>query len=95
MPKVEKVVNKIRNREGFEVCFRYPNNGRKVRKDKQLPVQYPSGNRAPNTQTVAGWRRNRFHQTFPNFNVDVLDGNGMPVAGGIHLRRVRATYVED
>jgi len=92
---VKAVVRKIRDREGFDVCFRYRHNGKKVRMDKELETQYPDWDRkAPDTLTVAGWRGRRFNRVFSNFDVDVLDVEGRAVGGGTKLRSVRATYTD-
>jgi hypothetical protein len=92
---VEFVCRKIRYREGFDVCFRNPHNNKKVPKNKIVPVQYPDFERtASDNLTVTAWRRNRFHSTFPNYKVDVLDVEGRAVGGGTKLWRVRDTYRE-
>ena len=92
---VKFVCRKIRYKEGFDVCIRHPNNNKPVRMRKIVPVQYPNFDRiASDTMTVAAWRKNRFHKTFPNFKVDVLDADGKAVGGGAKLGKVRATYRE-
>lgn len=44
--------------------------------------------------TVKRWKE-KFKQQYPGYDVDVLDGNGDIVKGGMKLYKLRDTYSED
>ncbi len=94
MPKVKRVEKQIWDIEGFAVTIRYED-GRDVRSDRRGLPPYGYKRAAKGSMTVAQWKEARFKASYPGFDVDVLDGDGVPVHGGTRLQTVRASYGED
>ncbi|WP_363796818.1 hypothetical protein ABU614_16315 [Lysobacter firmicutimachus] len=92
MPKIKAVEKRIWDVEGFDVQFHQ--NGKDVRGDKQGVPQYGYERAAKNDMTVSEWRDTRFHNSYPGYQVEVLDGDGAFVHGGTKLGTVRDTYEE-
>lgn len=90
MPSLKTVEAKIREIEGFDVKFMQ--NGSDVRSDKRGIVQYNQGRRAPGSNTVTTWIKNRFLKQYAGYDVAVLNGSGDAVAGNTLLSNLRSTY---
>ena len=93
MPKVKNVEKKIWDVEGFDVAF--CQNGKNVHGAKQGVPQYPYSNKVKNNQTVNDWKKNRFAENYPGFDVIVYDGDGKEVKGQTKISTVRDSYNED
>jgi len=95
MPKVKRVEKQIWDLEGFAVTIRYED-GRDVRGDRKgLPSYNRLERAAKNSMTVTQWKDQRFKDRYPDFDVDVLDGDGEAVHGGTLLGTVRDSYDDD
>ena len=92
MPKMDFVERKSTAIEGFAVVIRHRATGRDVRGDLKNVATYPFKRGATGTMTVRSWTDNRFGRTYPEYDVDVLDGAGKKVGGGRRLSTVRDTY---
>lgn len=94
MPKVGRVELRISQIEGFMVRIRHLG-GADVRSDRQGLPAWPYERAAKDAWTVADWKRERFSQIYPGFNVDVVDADGETVPGQTRLETVRDFYEED
>ena len=94
MPLLKTVQRRIHKIEGFAVRFRYRRDRRDVRDDRRGIRQYAFERMAKNSWRVAGWKRNRFERTFPEFQVDVLSADGSVADGRSLLSTVRDTYLD-
>ena len=91
MSTIANVERKIRRVEGFRVRILYLQ-GTDVRGDRIGLPQYSVRHAADNDFTVERWKETRFRQSFPGFNVDVLDRRGRSMQGNTKLNTVRGTY---
>ena len=91
MPKVGRVELRISQIEGFLVKIQHLDR-RNVRSDRQGMPSWPYERAAKDAWTVADWKRERFHEVYPGFEVDVLDGDRNPVAGQTRLESVCESY---
>jgi hypothetical protein len=91
---LKNVEKRIWDVERFAVAIRYPA-GRDIRGDKGGIPMYPFEYGAKNSLTVAAWKEQRFRPHYVNFEVDVLDANGIIAEGHTHLATVRDSYLED
>jgi len=58
--------------------------------------QYPAYERmANNDMTVTEWKDKRSYPTYPGYDIDVLDGNGIVCQGNTKLGSVRDSYSEE
>jgi hypothetical protein len=94
MAKVRNVEKRIWDLEGFAVRILHLG-GRDVRGDRSGLPQYPFQYPAKNDMTVEAWKENRFHPTYPGFEVDVEDAYGHSVHGNTKLGTLRDTYLEE
>jgi len=94
MASIKTVERQIGNLEGFDVRFCYPNNGGDVRSDKANIPSYPFARSARGAINVKTWKDQRFSQTYPGFNYQVLDANGNDCHGAMLLSTVRDSYTE-
>lgn len=92
MPQVKNVEKKIYDVEGFEVVIRH--DGKDVRGDKDLPVQYKGIRMTRNSFSVSEWKE-KFKKQYPGFDVDVLKNDGSKASGQTKLSTVRDTYLSD
>ncbi|MNW27556.1 hypothetical protein D3C74_43540 [compost metagenome] len=92
MPKVKNVEKRIWDIEGFDVTFK--NNGRDLRGDKGGITQYPHERRSWDSWSVSDWKKKKFSQAYPGYDVEVLNGDGEPVTGQTKLSTVRESYIE-
>ena len=94
MQSTESVSEAIRELEGFDV--RFVATGVDDRDLGRGRVEaYPFINAANRTWTVARWRAKRFDRMYPDFKVEVLDGDGSPVHGKTLLATVRNSYLQE
>jgi hypothetical protein len=93
MPSVKTVERKIGNLEGFDVRFYHPD-GTDVRSDKSNIPSYSFEKAAKGTINVSAWRKQRFKQSYPGFECEVLDAQGNKCNGRTLLSTVRETYTE-
>lgn len=93
MAKIKNVERHIWDVEGFAIRFLY-RDGTDVRGDKMGLPQYSYERAASNDITVETWKRTRFKQEYPGYEVDVLDGHNQSVQGNTKLANVRASYEE-
>lgn len=93
MPTVENVEKRIAKIEGFEVTIR--RDGRNVRGDRENLPTFRRQRAMKGGATVAQWKRVRFNQMFPGFEVDVHHADGSVAAGQSRLWSVRDTYLDD
>ncbi len=91
MATVQTLEAQIAETEGFDVHVVHPS-GRRVRSDTTVPA-YPYERAARQTFTVAHWTAKRFRDTYPDFEVRVLNGEtGQAAHGRTLLSRIRGTY---
>lgn len=92
MPKVKNIEKKIYDVEGFEVTIRH--DGKDVRGDMIMPVQYQGERMTRNSFSVSEWK-GKFNKQYPGYEVDVLKNDGTKASGQTKLSTVRDTYLED
>ncbi len=95
MATIKSVERRIAAIEGFGVTIRHGRDGRDVRSDKQGIPQYGYERAAKGRMSVKDWRDGRFAQTYPGFEVDVLNSDGRVAHGGTLLVTVRDSYLSD
>lgn len=93
MASVKTVERQIGNLEGFDVRFCHPD-GTDVRSDRDNIPSYPFERAAKGTMNVSAWRDQRFKQTYPGFECEVLDASGDACHGAMLLSNVRDSYTE-
>lgn len=93
VPSVGSVERKIKRVEGFKVRIKYLD-GTDVRSDRNEMPPYPYRVAARDLWTVEDWKRERFRQTYPGFNVDVLRRSRESARGNSRLETVRADYAD-
>jgi len=89
MPDLKAVEEQIVQIEKFSVRVR----NRKGRKDRQGLPDYSFQKPADNEDTVRGWRSQRFATQYPNYEVEVLYGDGAPVPDKVSLMSVRLSGI--
>lgn len=88
MPVLKYVEEKIEQIERFKVQFFQ--NGVNVNSLKKNIPTYPFPVAAPGAWTVAEWVVKRFDQTYPGYEVRVLDADGNPVTSrNVKLKNIR------
>lgn len=92
MPKVKYVEQTIFNREGIDVHF--IKDGKDVRGDASLPLNYSSGRATKNAANVTDLK-NKLQKQFPGYDFDILDGKGKRARGNILLGNLRDTYDDE
>jgi hypothetical protein len=93
MPKVKNVEKKIWDVEGFDIAFHQ--NGKDVHGAKEGIPQYKYQKAAKNDMTVSEWKKGRFAQCYPGYEVVVYDGDGNEAAGQTKLGTVRDSYQDE
>ena len=91
MSSIANVERKIKRVEGFRARILHLR-GADVRGDREGLPQYGYHRAADNDITVETWKETRFRQSFPGFEVDVVDARGRSVQGNTKLETVRASY---
>ena len=92
MPLVKNIEKRIFEVEGFEVSIMY--DGRDVRSDAFISVQY-SGQRMTKNAATVGEFKAKFRSQFPGYDVNVLLRDGQSAPGQMLLSTVRDTYLVD
>ena len=92
MPQIKNIENRIFDVEGFEVIIM--KDGKNIRSDAVLPVQYNAQRMTKNAATVGDFKA-KFRSQFPGFDVEVLMGNGTTAFGQTLLSTVRDSYLVD
>ena len=92
MPTLKVIEKRIFSIEGFNVSFW--SNGRNLRDDVVLPVQYNAQKMSKNSYTVREYKRKLARQ-FPGYDFEVHKKNGDTVIGQTKLSTVRDTYLDD
>lgn len=92
MPSVNTVERKIFRVEGVKVKFKHQ--GRDVRSDRELPVQYAYKRMLKNASSVNDLKE-RIRRQYPGFEIDVFKKDGSRAAGQTKLSTVRDTYLDD
>ena len=95
MPLLRSVQQKIDDKEGFQVRFTNRLTGRDINDNLKGVPQYHFHRMAKNTWTVGGWKRLRFRNFYPGFEVEVLYGDGGVAPGQTRLATVRDSYSEE
>ena len=93
MSKIKNVERRIWEVEGFAVRFLYLD-GTDVRGDKTGLPGYPYERAAGSDITVEAWKKARFRQVYPGYDVDVMDAYNSSVQGNTKLTTVRHSYEE-
>ena len=88
--RVKNLERDIKKIEGFNV--KVLEDGVDKRGDSEEARSYSFMRASQDTRTVAQWIDERFKETNPHFDVEVLDGDGNPVHPRTTLGNVRGTY---
>ena len=92
MPILKNVEKSIAQLEGFDISF-FHRDGKDAHGALDNIPTYKYQNAAMGRMTVSDWKKNRFSQVYPGFDVAVYDGDGYEVtAGQTLLATVRETY---
>ncbi len=91
MPSIERVAAEIESFEGFAVRIR------PIAKTTTAKTNLKSYARsheriARASFSVADWRRRRFDGVYPDYDVEVLFGDGRPAGPRTLLSKIRASY---
>lgn len=92
MPTIKNVEKKISKIEGFNV--RFMSNGKDVRGDMEIPVQYQMQKMSKNSYSVGEFKQ-KLKKIFVNFDFDILKRDGSKASGQTKLSTVRDTYLDD
>lgn len=92
MPKVRYVEQSIYNIEG--VTVRFIKDGKDVRSDASLPVNYKASRATKNASNVTDLK-NKLVKQFPGYDFNVLDGDGNVARGNTLLGNLRDTYDDE
>jgi hypothetical protein len=91
VPSIERIAAEIEKCEGFAVRIRPASNGQTPRTNlRSYARNYERVARA--SFSVADWRRRRFDAVYPEYDVEVLFGDGRPASPRTLLLKVRASY---
>ena len=90
MPQIKNIERKILAVEGFAVVIM--KDGKNMRSDAVLPVQYNAQRMTKNSATVSDFKA-KFRSQFPGYDVEVLRGDGTIAAGQMLLSTVRESYL--
>ncbi len=94
MATIRAVESRIRKIEGFDVRILHAD-GADMRSDRTGIPQYIYERALKNSSNVRGWRDGRFRQSYPGFEVEVLDARGHRAHGNTLLGTVRDSYLDD
>lgn len=92
MPQIKNIEKRIFDVEGFEVTIM--KDGRNMRSDAVLPVQYNAQRMTKDSATVGEFKA-KFRSQFPGYEVEVLLRNGSFAPGQMLLSTVRESYLSD
>jgi len=88
---VGKAEEKVFKSEGFKIRIKWLD-GQDARSDAKISGRYKFDRTAADSQTVTGWIKNRFEESYPNLAVDVLLSDGQIANGLTKLKNVRSGY---
>ena len=91
MPNIERIAAEIEKFEGFAVRIR-PASKVQMPKTKLRGYARNYERIARGSFSVADWRRRRFDAVYPEYDVEVLFGDGRPASPRTLLLKVRASY---
>jgi len=94
VPNIDRIAAEIETFEGFAVRIRRAS---KVQTPKtNLPSYARNYERIARASfSVGDWQRRRFDPVYPDYNVEVLFGDGRPASPRTLLLKVRASYDYD
>lgn len=91
MPSIERIAAEIEKFEGFAVRIRPVGNGQSAKANvRSYARNHERIARA--SFSVADWRRRRFDAFYPEYDVEVLFGDGRPAGPRTLLSKIRASY---
>jgi hypothetical protein len=91
VPSIERIAAEIEKFEGFAVRIR-PATKALVTKTNLRSYARSHERIARASFSVADWRRRRFDDVYPDFDVEVLFGDGRPASPRTLLSKIRASY---
>jgi hypothetical protein len=91
VPNIERIAAEIEKFEGFAVRIRPASKAQTPKTNlRSYARNYERIARA--SFSVADWRRRRFDAVYPEYDVEVLFGDGRPASARTLLLKVRASY---
>lgn len=90
MAEVKRIQDEILAFEGFAVVIRGSAGSNGSTKAPSYKRRHER--RARENHTVNDWKRLRFETAYPDFDVDILLGDGRVATGKTRLSRVRSSY---
>lgn len=94
MATIRSIERQIYRVEGFRVRILHGRDRRDVRGDKEGVPGFTYERAMKNDANVVQWRRQRFAQRYPGYNVEVLRADGTTAHGGTRLGTLRRGYLE-
>ena len=91
MPSIERIAAEIEKFEGFAVRIR-PASKAKTPKTNLRSYARSHERIARESFSVADWKRRRFDAFYPEYEVDVLFGDGRTATPRTLLSKIRASY---
>jgi hypothetical protein len=91
VPSIERIAAEIEKFEGFAVRIRPASNGQ-ARKTNLRSYARSHERIARESFSVADWKRRRFDAVYPEYEVDVLFGDGRTAGPRTLLAKIRASY---
>jgi hypothetical protein len=91
VPSIERIAAEIEKFEGFAVRIR-PVVKSQLAKTNLRSYARSHERIARASFSVADWRRRRFDAVYPDYDVEVLFGDGRPATPRTLLKKVRASY---
>jgi hypothetical protein len=92
MPKVSYVEKTIFELENIKVDF--VKNGKNVRDEVDLPVNYSAKYMTKNLANVSFFKQ-KLQKQYPGYDFKVYDGDGNTARGNMLLGNLRDTYIYD
>jgi hypothetical protein len=93
MADIKHIETEIRDFEGFAVAIHSASGRAGANGSTKIPsYKRRHQRRARENHTVNDWKRLRFETAYPEFDVDVLLGNGRVATGKTRLARVRSSF---
>lgn len=91
MPSIERIAAEIEKFEGFAVRIR-PVTKTQTSKTNLRSYARSHERIARESFSVADWKRRRFETFYPDYEVDVLFGDGRAASPRTLLSKIRASY---
>jgi hypothetical protein len=91
VPSIERIAAEIQQFEGFAVRIR-PTVKSLAAKTNLRSYARSHERIARASFSVADWRRRRFDPVYPDYDVEVLFGDGRPASARTLLSKIRASY---